>query len=136
MAVEHAGIDQPDRRHHQRELAADRARGVVAVELLGLVELERGMHEHEHVELRAFGPERLELGRIEIKVVGLRSDHHAGKAELVLAAGELAQRLGAAERIGVGGADEAAGIVAFGFLGACVAQARLFDVGAHAQPRW
>src|SRR5207342_2305390 len=88
--------------------------------------------ENEQVELRAFGPERLELGRVEIKVVALRGDHHAGKAQLVLAAGELAKSLGAAERIGMGGADEAAGIIAFRFLGAGVAQARFVEIGAHA----
>ena len=38
MAVEHAGIDQADGRHDQRELAADAARGVVGVELFGAIE--------------------------------------------------------------------------------------------------
>ena len=131
VTVEHPRIDQPDRRHHQRELAADRARGVVAVELLGLIELERGVHEHEQSELRAFRPERLEFRRIEIEIGGLRGYHHARKAELVLAAGKLAKGFGAAERVGVRGADEAAGIVAFGLLGALVAQARSFQIGAH-----
>ena len=38
MAIEYAGIDQTDGRHDQRELAADAARGVVGVELLGAIE--------------------------------------------------------------------------------------------------
>ncbi len=50
----------------------------------------------------------------------------------MLAARELAKGLGAAERIGMRGADEAAGIVAFRFLGAGVAQARFVEIGAHA----
>ena len=71
MAVEHAGIDQPDRRHDQREFAADRARGVEAVELLRVVELERWVHEHEQAKLLRLGPERRVFGAIEKEPVGL-----------------------------------------------------------------
>src|SRR2546421_567071 len=71
MTVEHAGIDQPDGRHNQRELASHRARRVVAVKLFGLVELQGGMHEYEQPEPFAFGPERLEFRRIEIEAAGL-----------------------------------------------------------------
>src|SRR6202043_3362588 len=60
MTVEHAGIDQPDGRHDQRELAADAARGVVGVELLGAIELERRVHEHEQPKLFNLVPERLD----------------------------------------------------------------------------
>ena len=99
VAVEHAGIDQPDRRHDQREFAADRTRGVEAVELLRVVELERRMHEHEQAELFRLGPERLVFGVVEKEPVGLRRDHHALEAELVLAAVELLHGLGAAMRM-------------------------------------
>ena len=113
VAIEHAGIDQPDRRHDQREFAADRARGVEAVELLRVVELERRMHEHEHPELRATSVQNgSNCGVVEKQTVGLRGDDDALEAELVLAAVELLERVGAAERVGVRGADEAARIVA------------------------
>ena len=79
MTVEHAGIDQPDRRHDQGKLPADRACSVVAVELLRIVELERRMHEHEQAEPHDLGPERLEFRRIEEQPVHFRGDHHAGQ---------------------------------------------------------
>src|SRR5215211_494150 len=132
MTIEHAGVDQPDRRHDQREFASDRARGVVAVELLRMVELERRVYEHEHAEAGGFGPERLELRRVEEQAFGFRRDDHAGKPELVAAAGELAGRGGAAERMRVRGADEAAGVVALGLARRIVAEARTLEVGAHA----
>jgi len=50
----------------------------------------------------------------------------------VPAAGKLAQRLGAAERVGMRGRDETAGIVALGSPGGLVAQARSLDIRAHA----
>src|SRR6266849_9554894 len=124
MAVENTRIDKSNGRHDQRKFASDRARGVVAVELLGLVELQCRMHEYEHAELLALRPERLELRRVEIEVVGLGRDHHAGKAEIVLAAAQLAQGLCAPERIGMRRTDETAGIIAFSPLGGLVAQAR------------
>src|SRR5262245_35088797 len=111
MAVEHAGIDQAYRRHDQRELAADRARGVEAVELLRIVELERRMHKHEQAELFRLGPERLVFGIVEEQPVGLRRDYDALKAELVLAAGQLLHGLGPAMRVRMRGADETARIV-------------------------
>src|SRR5262249_48623588 len=90
IAVEHAGVDQPDRGHHEGKFAADRTRHVVAVELPGLIELQRGVHENKQAEPRAFGPEWLEFVRIEIKAARLRGDYHAGKAEFVFAARQLA----------------------------------------------
>src|SRR5258708_39577512 len=59
VAVEYPGIDQPDRRHDEGELAPDRTRRIVAVEGLREIELQRRMHEDEHAELFAFAPERL-----------------------------------------------------------------------------
>src|SRR5215471_3630082 len=85
VSNEHAGIDQPDRRYDERELAADRARRVVAVEPKRMIELERRMHEHEHAELLALAPERLELGCVDEAPVLLRRDGDALEAELVTA---------------------------------------------------
>src|SRR3981189_594748 len=73
MAVEDAGIYHPERRHDQRKFAPDRARGVVAVELLREIELQRRMHEHEHAEPFRFAPERLVFGRIEKTPPALRT---------------------------------------------------------------
>ena len=97
MAVEHAGVDQADGRHHQREFAADRARGVVAVELLRIVELQRRMHEHEQAELLGLGPERLKRRIVDELAIHLRRDDYAGRAELLRAAVEFAERLRPAE---------------------------------------
>src|SRR5262249_56337537 len=105
---------------------------VIAVERLGLIELQRRVHENEQAEPRALGPEWLEFGRIEIKAVRLRRDHHAGKAEFVFAARQLAQSLCAPEGIGMRGADEATGIIAFSFLGALISSAPLFALFAPA----
>ena len=131
MAVEYAGVDQPYCRHHQGKFATDRARGVIAIELLGLFELERGVHEHEEAKAGAFGPKRLEFGRVQIKIVGFRRYHHTGKTELVLAPGELPQCVGSAERIGMRSPDEPAGIIAFSLLRGLITQARLVEIGAH-----
>src|SRR5215813_321533 len=97
VTIEHAGIDQPDGRHDQRELAPDRACRVVPVELLRVIELERRVHEHEHAEPGGLGPERLERRRIEEQAVGLRRDDHAVETELVATPREFAQRRRPAE---------------------------------------
>src|SRR5579863_6854856 len=124
MAVEYAGIDQADRRHDQREFAADAARGVVGVELLRLIELERRMHEHEQAELLDLVPERLDRRIIDPLAVELRTDGHALETELVAAAGQFLERGGAAERVRVRGADEAARIVALGLFGLVIDELR------------
>ena len=110
MAVEDAGVDQPDRRHDQRELAPDGARGVVGVEGLGIVELQRGMHEHEQPAPRRLGPEGLQLGRVEEQAVDFRGDDHAREAQLHRAARQFPERVSAADGMHVGGADEAPGV--------------------------
>ena len=132
MAVEHAGIDQPDRRHDQREFAADAARGVVGVELLRVVEFERRMHEHEHAELLGLAPERFDRRIVDPFAVEFRADGHALEAELVAATRQLLERRGAAERMRVRGADEAARVVALGLFGLVVDKARGVEIGAHA----
>ncbi len=90
------------------------------------------MHEDEHVELLAFGPERLVVGRIEEFAISLRRDHDALKPQFMPAAVELFQRRRPAERMRMGGADEAARIVAFGLPGPLVANLRTFKIGCHA----
>src|SRR5580693_6985034 len=107
MAVEHAGIDQADRRHDQRKLAAHPARRVVGIELLRMIELKRGMHEYEHAELADLAPERFHAGIVDPLAVELGTDGHALEAKLVTAARKLLERLSAAERMRVRGADEA-----------------------------
>ena len=81
------------------------------------------MHEHEHPKLRRFRPDRLVGGVVEEFAVVLGGDDHAFGAELVPAAVELLQRIGAAERIGVRRADEAAWIILLRFLGLVVDEA-------------
>src|SRR5215204_5359420 len=132
MSVEHAGIDQPDRRHDQREFASDRAGGVETIELLRIIQLQRRMDEHEHAETRDFGPERLELWVVEKQPVGLRGDHHALKSELVLTAVELLHGVRAAKRMCMSCADEAAGIILLCLLGLAVDEARGLEIRAHA----
>src|SRR5215471_13878212 len=85
------------------------------------------MHENEHAELVAFGPERLIVGRIEELAVGLRRNDDALEPQLVLATVELLQRIQPAARIRMGGADKANRIVAFGLLGSLVANLRTFE---------
>src|SRR4029077_5668456 len=55
-----------------------------------------------------------------------------GEAEFVFAAGKLAQRLLSTKRIGMRRANEAAGIIAFGFFRGRIAQARFVGIRAHA----
>src|SRR6185312_8671661 len=89
MAVQHAGIDQANHAHDERELASDRARRVEGVELLGPVELERRMDENEHPALLRFRPKRLELRRIDEEAVELRADDDARKTQIRRAARKL-----------------------------------------------
>src|SRR5262249_13878068 len=105
MGVEYTGIDEQACRYDRREFATDRAPGVEAIELMRIVEIERGVHEDEQAELLRLGPERLVFGVVEKKPIGLRRNHHALKAELVLAAGELFHGLGPAMRMRVRSAD-------------------------------
>src|SRR5712691_9377884 len=52
MAIEHAGIDQPDGRHDQREFAADRARGVVYQRSQTLTHHVRSRAGHPRLKMR------------------------------------------------------------------------------------
>jgi hypothetical protein len=99
-----------------------------------MVEREGGMNEHEQAAARRFRPERLELGRVQRHAVDLRDNDDAGESQLHRAARELAQRLRAAERMDVGGADEAPRIPALRLLGLVVDEARALEVGAHPGP--
>ena len=74
------------------------------------------MHEHEHAELADFVPERLDRRIVDPLAVEFRRDGDALVAELMPAARQFLERVGAAERVGVGGADEAAGIIALGLF--------------------
>ena len=90
------------------------------------------MHEHEQAELADLVPERLERRIVDEFAVELGRDGDALEAELVAAALELLERRGAAERMGMRGADEAAGIVALGFFRLVVDEPRSVEIGAHA----
>ena len=90
------------------------------------------MHEHPHAEPLDFAPERLVSVRVEKRAVVLGRDHHALTPELVPTAVEFLERFGAAERVGVRGRDEAAGVVLFGLLGLVVDEPRAGEVRAHA----
>ena len=90
------------------------------------------MHEHEHAELSHFVPERLDRRIVDPFAVEFRGDGDTLVAELVPAARQFLERGGAAERVGVGGADEAAGIIALGLFRLVVDQPRGVEIGAHA----
>src|ERR1051325_3438012 len=114
MAVEQAGIDEPDRGHDQGEFPPHRAGCVVTIELLGLIELERWVDEDEHVELADFLPEWVKRRIVDEFALELGGDHNALEAELMATAGKFFERCGTAERMGVRGADEAPPIIALG----------------------
>ena len=91
------------------------------------------MHEHEHAELFNFAPERLDCRIVDPLAVELRADGDTRESELVAAACELLEGFGAAERVGVRRADEAAWIIALGLFGLVVDKTRGFEIGAHAR---
>src|SRR5258708_12736104 len=59
VTVEYPGIDQPDCRHDEGELAPDRTRHIVARLRFKKKKLQRRMHEHEHTAPLAYRPARL-----------------------------------------------------------------------------
>ena len=67
MAIEHAGIDQPDRRHHQRKFPSYGPRRVVSVEFARIVQSQCRVHEHIHAEALCLGPEWLERWIVQEK---------------------------------------------------------------------
>ena len=122
MAVEHAGIDQADRRHDQREFAADRTCRIEAIELLRIFNFSAGWT-NTNMPSRATSVQNgsnsghQETGPSVSEVITTPS-----KSKLVLAAVELAHCLRAAERVRMCRADEAAGIILLGLLGLAVAR--------------
>ena len=89
------------------------------------------MDEDVEPEPGRLGPERVELRRIEPDPVELGGDDDAREAELVGAARELSHCVGPAERMGMRGADEAAGISARSAALAASLQSLDFSMPAH-----
>src|SRR5262245_63559782 len=77
IAVEHAGVDQPDRGHHEGKFAADRTRHLVCRLLLEKKKIQRGVQEKKKENHRELMPERLEFISIQLTAVRLIGDYNA-----------------------------------------------------------
>src|SRR5207248_5221812 len=80
--VEQAGIDEADRRRHQRKFPAEHATEIVRIHARPANDARQRMDEDVKTKIGAGFPERPQLLGIEWQVLQFRGDDGAGKAEL------------------------------------------------------
>src|SRR5262245_19640281 len=109
--VEEPAVDDPDRRHHERELPAEHAAEVVGVELRPGNDLRQRMDEHIKPEIAGRTPERPQRFGIERLTLQLRADDNPRKAELDRTALELGGGLAGLQGGNMGKRNEPAGMI-------------------------